>query len=87
VFTRLMIKASIDNVIIRFRGCSPLQRTSIYADDVMLFTKSLLSDLVAVRELLRAFGTASRLCINYRKSLGTLIRGNAQDVQLVSDIL
>ena len=68
-------------------GCSPLQRLSIYADDVVLFTKPHVLDLLTVRELLQMFGEASGLRVNYRKSSATLIRGQPGDEARVLEIM
>lgn len=65
VFTVLMIKASEANLLSVFRGCTALQSTFIYADDVVIFLKPLLPDLVAIKEILNMFGEASGLRINY----------------------
>jgi hypothetical protein len=60
---------------------------SIYADDVVLFVKPILNDLVAVRHLLLAFGEASGLKVNYRKTAATIIRGGELEKQMVTTLL
>jgi hypothetical protein len=49
VFTILMKKVTDQNLVSGFRGCSALQRTSIYADDVVIFLKPKIQDLVITR--------------------------------------
>jgi hypothetical protein len=87
VLTALVAWATQQNLLGSIGGCDPKQRISIYADDVVLFLKPTTEDLVAVRELLRMFGDASGLHINYQKSTATLIKSSNQDTQLVSDLL
>jgi hypothetical protein len=67
--------------------CSALQRLSIYADDVVLFTRPTVSDLTAVRDLLAVFGHASGLQVNFCKSSATVIRGDEQDEARAAGIL
>jgi hypothetical protein len=43
--------------------CTAVQRLSIFVDDVVIFLKLSVGDLVTVRELLRLFGHASGLTI------------------------
>jgi hypothetical protein len=47
---------------------------SLYADDVVLFCHPIASDLDAVREILRLFGRASGLNVNFSKSSASLLR-------------
>jgi hypothetical protein len=44
-----------------------------------LFVRPLVQDLVAVKEILGVFGEASRLWVDYRKSLVIMIRGELED--------
>jgi hypothetical protein len=67
--------------------CTHLQRLSIFADDVVIFLKPSLGDLVAVREMLLLFGKASGLRVNYNKTSATLIRGQETDARRVTRIL
>jgi hypothetical protein len=60
---------------------------SIYADDVALFVKPSVCDLVTVKELLRCFGNASGLMVNYTKSSAIVIRGGVEDGMLAKHIL
>jgi hypothetical protein len=43
-------------------------RTSLYADDVMLFLRPIASDVINLQLLLQQFGKATGLCINVQKS-------------------
>jgi hypothetical protein len=54
---------------------------------VVIFLKLSVGDLMTVRELLRLFGHASGLLVNYRKTSATLIRGGQRDGDLVAHIL
>jgi hypothetical protein len=64
-----------------------IQRLSIFADDVVLFVKPFVFDLVAVREILAVFGMASGLTVNYQKTAATIIRGGESENLLASTIL
>ena len=68
-------------------GCTAIQRVSIYADDVVIFLKPIVQDLVMVRGLLQCFGEASGLRVNYQKSSATLIRGDQQEEEMVAQVL
>jgi hypothetical protein len=54
---------------------------SLYADDMILFCHPLLEEVEAFKELLKLFGCASGLCINYTKSTATLIPCAPVDVE------
>jgi hypothetical protein len=71
VLTAMVVKVTEEGLLSSFCGCTEIQQTSIYADDVVMFIKPTVSDLVAARETLKIFGTASGLQINYRKSSAT----------------
>jgi hypothetical protein len=43
-------------------------RTSLYADDVMLFLRPIASNVINLQLLLQQFGKATGLCINVQKS-------------------
>jgi hypothetical protein len=64
-----------------------VQRLSIFADDVVVFVKPTVRDLVTVRELLKIFGDASGLRVNYNKTAMTMIRGAELERRMVSTIL
>jgi hypothetical protein len=56
-------------------------------NDVVLFAKPKVGDMVVIREMPHLFGDASGLRVNYSKSSATLIHGDARDAELVSDTL
>jgi hypothetical protein len=87
VLSVAVTKLSELNLLENIRGCNHLQRISLYTDDVVLFAKPKVGDMVVIREMLRLFGDASGLRVNYSKSSATLIHGDARDAQLVSDTL
>ena len=49
-------------------------RSTLYADDVILFCHPSPEDTLAVKEILQLFGRASGLRVNFQKSTATLIR-------------
>ena len=55
VLTDIVIKAHDSEVFSKMNGCTPLQRLSLYEDDVVLFIKPNISDLHFVREVLGIF--------------------------------
>ncbi|KAM0911282.1 hypothetical protein ACQ4PT_013589 [Festuca glaucescens] len=87
VVTILMCRAAESGLLSPIGNCTNVQRLSIYADDVVIFAKPTVSDLVTIWELLKLFGQASGLHVNYRKTLATLIRGGAQQKELIENIL
>lgn len=72
--TALVTKAQAWGAIITMPGCSPFQRLSVYADDVILFIRPTIADLSFTREALQLFGTASGLHVNFAKSSAIMIR-------------
>jgi hypothetical protein len=87
VLSVAMIKLSKSSLLENIRGCKHLQRISLYADDVVLFFKPKIGDLVTVREMLQILGGASGLRVNYAKSSATIIHGDPHDAELVIDTL
>ena len=61
VLTAIISKAHEARVLSPINGCSPMQRLSLYADDVVLFIKPAWPDLMFVKEVLALFGVASGL--------------------------
>jgi hypothetical protein len=59
--TLMFSRASEYGLLSPIGNCSALQRISIYADDVVLFIKPTVQDMVTVREILAAIGGASGL--------------------------
>jgi hypothetical protein len=83
----LIVMATEHGLLSTIGNCMLVQRLSIYANDVVLFIKPKLQDLLAARELLRLFGTTSGLQINYRETSATVIRGGPQEEELVHDLI
>ncbi|KAM0834610.1 hypothetical protein ACQ4PT_063479 [Festuca glaucescens] len=87
VATCLIRKAVEEELFSPIGNCTPEQRLSIYADDVVLFVKPNSMDLMAVREILGIFGEASGLRVNYLKTSATMIRGTILDKEAVGQAL
>lgn len=85
--TAIIIKAHEARVLSNINGCSPMQRLSLYADDVVLFIKPIRSDLQFVKEILAIFGVASGLNVNFAKSAAIMIRGENEDEEHVKSAL
>jgi hypothetical protein len=73
VLTAAIKKATESHLFSRLAGITELQRISVYADDVIVFCKPLRLEMEAAKAILRVFGEASGLCVNYRKTSATLI--------------
>jgi hypothetical protein len=65
VFTAMVAKAVEQNLYQNLAGVSPLQRVSIYADDVVMFLKPEPTELQATKVIPKMFGEASGLKVNY----------------------
>ena len=87
VLTHIIIKAHEAGVMSTINGCSPVQRLSLYADDVVLFIKPTRPDLLFVKEALTIFGIASGLKVNFAKSAAIMIRAEPQDEEIVKSAL
>jgi hypothetical protein len=87
VVTLLICRAAEQGLLSGIGNCNNLQRLSIYADDVILFAKPTVQDLVTIREIFRVFGRVSGLYINYAKTSATVIRGGVQTKELIIDTL
>jgi hypothetical protein len=62
-------------------GSNPIkQRTSLYADDAMLFLITIAADVSNLQHLLNHFGMATRLCTNIEKSEIYQIRCDGIDI-------
>jgi hypothetical protein len=86
--TTALLKKVVDlGVMSQIGNCTAAQRISIYADDVVIFVKPTVQDLVAVREMLALFGEASCLQANYRKTSATLIRAGEHEEGMVTTLL
>jgi hypothetical protein len=87
VLTAAIKKATESQLFSRLAGITELQRISVYADDVIIFCKPLIPELEAVKTILRVFGEASELCVNYRKTSATLICERDGDADRVAEAL
>jgi hypothetical protein len=79
VLSVIVSKAVEAQILQGLADIKPLQRISVYADDVVLFVRLVESELCALREILDIFGETLGLLVNYRKSTATLIRGEGDD--------
>ncbi|KAM0901889.1 hypothetical protein ACQ4PT_019659 [Festuca glaucescens] len=87
VLTLLIAKAAETGELSAIAGCSLKQRISIYADDVALFIKPRVQDLVAVRGIFDMSSQASGLQVNYNKSEAVVIHGELEDKMTVRNLL
>ncbi|KAM0866294.1 hypothetical protein ACQ4PT_042721 [Festuca glaucescens] len=87
VLTAAIKKATEVHFFANMAGISELQRISVYADDVIIFCKPVRAELASVKAILQMFGDASGLCVNYRKTSATLIRGQEGDAERVMEVL
>jgi hypothetical protein len=87
ILTLLVVKAVDGGLLSQVARCAPKQRITIYADDIALFLKPKIQDLVVVRGVLKLFGEASGLYVNYTKLSAIVIRGEAEDMLLLKDQL
>ncbi|KAM0828432.1 hypothetical protein ACQ4PT_067560 [Festuca glaucescens] len=85
--TMCIVKASEEGLLTPLVGCVPKQRVSIYAEDVAIFLKPQVQEIVAVREVLQFFCEASGLRVNYRKTAAVIIRGDVVDSLTVKHLL
>ncbi|XP_051211871.1 uncharacterized protein [Lolium perenne] len=81
------VKAAEEGLLADLYGCALKQHVSIYADDVALFIRLEVQDIVTTREILRYFEEASGLSVNYRKSYAVVIRGEVLDKMMVKHLL
>jgi hypothetical protein len=84
VLTKAVSLAVEHDLLKPLAGITPLQRISIYVDDVVMFCKPVKLELAAVKQILYLFGNASGLHVNYRKSAATMIRGGEAEAKLVA---
>jgi hypothetical protein len=87
VMTALFERAVRDQLLANLAGISPLQRISIFADDVVCFFRPERAELEAIKQILHIFGAASGLKANYRKTTATIIRGSEEEIQCVKSVL
>ncbi|KAM0838180.1 hypothetical protein ACQ4PT_061150 [Festuca glaucescens] len=87
VLTCMIVNAVEQHLFSPLAGITPMQRISVYADDVVLFVKENESELRVVKEILELFGEASGLKVNYSKTTATVIRGNEESRIRVQETL
>jgi hypothetical protein len=87
VMSAIIKKAVEGDMFSNLASISPLQRISIYADDVVLFFKPERHELWVVKHILQIFGEASGLKVNFAKTTATLIRGSFEQEEEVTSIL
>ncbi|KAM0846067.1 hypothetical protein ACQ4PT_055920 [Festuca glaucescens] len=87
VLSAVIKKAVEGDMFANLAGISPLQRISIYADDVVLFFKPERQEMWAIKYILQIFGEASGLKVNFRKTTATLIRGSREQEEEIAAIL
>ncbi|KAM0872012.1 hypothetical protein ACQ4PT_039010 [Festuca glaucescens] len=87
VVTLLICRAAEQGLLSGIGNCNNLQCLSIYADDVVLFVKPTVQDLVTVRETFCVFGRVSGLHVNYANTSAIVIRGGEQTKELIVDTL
>ncbi|KAM0890566.1 hypothetical protein ACQ4PT_026958 [Festuca glaucescens] len=83
----IVTKAAGEGLFGDLASISPLQRVSVYADDVVIFIKPEYRELRAVSHMLSLFGEASGLRVNFRKTTATLIRGTHEEEERTTRIL
>jgi hypothetical protein len=74
VLTAVVSLAVQDSMLSSLAGISAIQRISLFADDVVLFSKPVREELIIIKQILDIFGEASSLKVNYRKTTTTIIR-------------
>jgi hypothetical protein len=87
VLSAVIKKAVEGDMFSNLAGISPLQRISIYADDVVLFFRQERRELWATKHILQIFGEALGLKVNFRKTTATLIRGSREQEEEITAIL
>jgi hypothetical protein len=87
VLSATIKKAVEGDMFSNLAGISPLQRISIYADDVVLFFKPERQKMLAVKHILHIFGEASGLKVNFRKTTTMLIRGSREQEEEITATL
>ena len=73
VLTSIANLAMEQEIIRPFPGIKPIERLSIFADDVAFFIRLTTTDLEATQQIFGLFGEASGLKVNYVKSMAITI--------------
>jgi hypothetical protein len=87
VITAIMARVVEARLLGNLAGITPLQRISIFADDVVCFFRPEKEEVEAIKALLLLFGEVSGLHVNYSKTTATLIRGTEEDKLRIVEIL
>jgi hypothetical protein len=87
VMIALIGRAVQDQLLSNLANISPIQRISIFVDDVVCFFRPVRAEVEAIKQILHIFGAASGLKANYNKTTATVIRGLDGEVQCVKTIL
>jgi hypothetical protein len=87
VMTALIERAVRDQLLSNLASISPLQRISIFADDVVCFFRPERAELEAIKQILHIFGAALGLKANYCKTTATVIRGSEEEIQCIKTVL
>lgn len=87
VLNSLVKVATNEGLLLPLGGNQNRQRVSLYADDVVLFLRPVVSDLCMIKEILEGFGHAAGLRCNMSKSSVTPIQCSEDDIALVSQEL
>jgi hypothetical protein len=83
VMTTLIGKAVRDQLLSNLANILPIQRISIFADDVVCFFRPERAEVEAIKQILHIFGAASGLKANFTKTTATVIRGSDDDEQCI----
>jgi hypothetical protein len=79
----ILSKATENGDIHRFRGRATCMRTSLYADDVVIFMAPIKEDIEALSRILSDFGEVTRLVTNVRKISVVPIRCSDIDIDTI----
>jgi hypothetical protein len=86
VLSRIFDIATEDGHLTPLKGRQARLRLSLYADDVMIFMNPIKEDISCIMQLMRAFGDATGLNINMKKSSIATIRCAGIDMdEVLSD--
>jgi len=79
-----LIRHAIDRGILQqLHPRRAIPSISLYADDVILYCHLTMDDIEVVKRILRLFGHASGLNVNFAKSSATLIKADAEAAALL----
>lgn len=87
VFNTLIQRASDEGLLHPLSNRPLRHRVSLYADDVVLFIRPVISDLELIQDIMHLFGAASGLKMNIQKSSVVPIQCLKEDLAVVQRIL